>query len=110
MSKWYGIPKTEITPEVRTHFQMLRLRGILDPKRRYKGGSSRVTIPKFSHMGTVVDGPASRQAGPGNTGTGGSLTEQTMKSEDLQRRLKAKYSAIQAAKQSGRSRRKNGKR
>lgn len=89
---------------------MLRLRGILDPKRRYKGGSSKLPIPKYSHMGSLVEGPGSGRGRAWDNGTRGSLTEQTMNSEDIQRRLKAKYNAIQAAKQSGRSKRKKFKR
>ena len=35
-SGWFDIPKAEITPEVKRHLQLLKLRDVLDPKRFYK--------------------------------------------------------------------------
>lgn len=67
-------------------------------------------IPKYSHIGTFVGGGPDRRRGLDEAETGGSLTEQIMKSEDIQRRLKAKYNAIQVSKQSGRSKRRKFKR
>lgn len=38
-SKWYNLPATQITDEVKKELRLLRLRGTYDPKRFYKVGS-----------------------------------------------------------------------
>ena len=50
------IPEKEITPEVKRDFRILRLRGVMDPKRFYKG-SDESKIPKRFQWGTVIEGP-----------------------------------------------------
>ena len=33
---WYGLPATEMTPEIKKDIQLIKLRGYVDPKRFYK--------------------------------------------------------------------------
>lgn len=42
-SKWYNLPATQITDEVKKELRLLRLRGTYDPKRFYKVGGRRVS-------------------------------------------------------------------
>ena len=50
------LPEQEITPEVKRDFRLLRLRGVMDPKRFYKGVDE-TKIPKRFQWGTVIEGP-----------------------------------------------------
>ena len=44
--KWYGMPATEVTEEIKNDLELLKMRGALDPKRFYKK-SSNTEIPKY---------------------------------------------------------------
>ena len=44
--KWYGMPATEVTEEIKNDLEILKMRGALDPKRFYKK-SSNTDIPKY---------------------------------------------------------------
>ncbi|KAI5928714.1 Fcf2 pre-rRNA processing-domain-containing protein [Camillea tinctor] len=98
---WYNLPKTEMTPEVKRHLQLLRMRDILDPKRHYKKDTSK-SLPEFSVMGTVMEGPtdfySSRLTKKEKKRT---LVEEVLEAENASRRFKRKYNEIQAVKTSG---------
>ncbi|KAI1501299.1 Fcf2 pre-rRNA processing-domain-containing protein [Biscogniauxia marginata] len=100
-SLWYNLPRTEMTPEVKRHLQLLRMRDVLDPKRHYKKDTSKA-LPEFSVMGTVIEGPtdfySSRLTKKEKKRT---LVEEVLEAEDTSRRFKRKYSEIQAVKTSG---------
>ncbi|MEW5313935.1 MAG: hypothetical protein WDW38_005465 [Sanguina aurantia] len=55
-SKWYNLPATQITDEVKKELRLLRLRGTYDPKRFYKSFDES-KFPKYFQVGTVVDSP-----------------------------------------------------
>ena len=44
--KWYGMPATEVTEEIKNDLEILKMRGALDPKRFYKK-SSNSEVPKY---------------------------------------------------------------
>ncbi|KAI1638897.1 Fcf2 pre-rRNA processing-domain-containing protein [Biscogniauxia mediterranea] len=98
---WFNLPKTEMTPEVKRHLQLLRMRDVLDPKRHYKKDTSK-SLPEFSVMGTVMEGPtdfySSRLTKKEKKR---SLVEEVLEAEDATRRFKRKYNEIQAVKTSG---------
>ena len=50
------IPEREVTADVKRDFRLLRLRGVMDPKRFYRGADD-TKIPKRFQWGTVVEGP-----------------------------------------------------
>ncbi|KAF5307351.1 hypothetical protein FQR65_LT07068 [Abscondita terminalis] len=54
--KWYGLPATEITKEIKQDLQVLRMRSALDPKRFYKKNDLKV-LPKYFQIGKVIDSP-----------------------------------------------------
>ncbi|RAL60193.1 hypothetical protein DID88_000815 [Monilinia fructigena] len=56
-AKWYNMPKTVVTPELKRDLQLIRLRNVLDPKRFYKKDSARAEVPEYSQVGTIVEGP-----------------------------------------------------
>ncbi|XP_044270859.1 deoxynucleotidyltransferase terminal-interacting protein 2-like [Tribolium madens] len=54
--KWYGLPATEMTEEVKRDLEILQMRAVLDPKRFYKKNDLKV-LPKYFQIGKVVDSP-----------------------------------------------------
>lgn len=60
--RWFDLPATPITPEVKTDLRLLALRGAFDPKRFYRKPDA-TKFPKYFQMGTVVEGPADFYSG-----------------------------------------------
>ncbi|KAI1265084.1 Fcf2 pre-rRNA processing-domain-containing protein [Xylariaceae sp. FL1019] len=99
--KWFNLPKTDLTPQLRKDLQLLKMRDVLDPKRFYKKDNSR-GVPEFSQVGTFIPGPTdyfnSRMTKKERKRT---LLEDVLDTEDMNRKFKSKYGEIQAAKTSG---------
>lgn len=81
---------------------MLRMRSVLDPKRHYKKGADEGAAPKFSQVGTVIEGPtefvSSRIPKKDRKRT---FIGEAMAVEQESGRFTAKYRDIQTAKTSG---------
>ncbi|EMT70638.1 rRNA-processing protein fcf2 [Fusarium odoratissimum] len=50
-----NLPKTNMTPEFKREWQVLRMRGILDPKHQKK--NLRASAPEYSQVGEIIAGP-----------------------------------------------------
>lgn len=55
-NKWFNLPATEMTDEVRHDLEVIQMRSALDPKHFYKKNDMQV-LPKYFHIGKVVDTP-----------------------------------------------------
>ncbi|KAI1847776.1 hypothetical protein JX265_009204 [Neoarthrinium moseri] len=101
-SAWYNLPKTDLTPGLARDLKLLKMRNVLDPKRFYKKDSSKASVPEFSQVGTIVEGPteyfSARMTKKERKRT---LLEEVMETEASNRKFKSKYGEIQAAKTSG---------
>ncbi|XP_017773159.1 PREDICTED: deoxynucleotidyltransferase terminal-interacting protein 2 [Nicrophorus vespilloides] len=60
--KWYGLPATEVTDELRKDLEVLKMRSVLDPKHFYKKNDLQV-LPKYFQVGKVVDSPLEHYSG-----------------------------------------------
>lgn len=61
---WFGLPRQELTPELRSHLIAIKLRGSYDPKRFYKSNDSK-ELPTHFVIGTEIGGgmaPAGEKA------------------------------------------------
>ncbi|KAM3504180.1 hypothetical protein MY11210_008451 [Beauveria gryllotalpidicola] len=98
-SNWFDLPKTVLTPEFKRDWQVLRMRGLLDPKHQKK--ALRTEAPKYSQVGQIIEGPAdffsARLARKERRQT---ILGEVMK-DDSNDKLKAKYATIQKKKTSG---------
>lgn len=56
-SKWYDMPATEMTDEIKHDLEVLQMRSVLDPKHFYKKNDLKV-LPKYFQVGKVVDNAA----------------------------------------------------
>ncbi|KJZ75981.1 hypothetical protein HIM_04437 [Hirsutella minnesotensis 3608] len=96
---WFNLAKTDLTPEFKRDWQLLRMRGLLDPKHQKK--SLRSDPPAYSRVGEVIPGPADFH--------GSRLTRKEKKRTIFEEitaahnseKLKAKYAGIQRDKTSG---------
>ncbi|KAJ5092250.1 Fcf2 pre-rRNA processing [Penicillium alfredii] len=99
---WFNLPKTELTPELKRDFQLLRMRSVLDPKRHYKKESGKAKLPEFSQVGTIIEGPTEFFSGRiTKKDRKKTFVEETMALERETRRFESKYKDIQTTKQSG---------
>lgn len=96
------MPRTELTPQLARDLKLLKMRNVLDSKRFYKKDNSKASVPEFSQIGTIVEGPTeyfnARMTKKERKRT---LLEEVMEAEAESRKFKSKYGDIQTAKTSG---------
>ncbi|KAF4972619.1 hypothetical protein FZEAL_9562 [Fusarium zealandicum] len=98
-SDWFDLPKTDLTPEFKRDWQLLRMRGILDPKHQKK--ALRATAPEYSQVGEIISGPteffSARLTRKERKGT---MLQEVMSNYDSNK-FTDKYAGIQKQKTSG---------
>ena len=96
------MPRTTLSPGVKSDLHLLKLRSVLDPQRHYRSKSIRPSAPEFSQLGQIIQGPAeyfsSRLPNKERKRT---LVEEVLANEQFTSRFKKKYNEIQALKTSG---------
>ena len=96
------MPRTTLSPGVKSDLHLLKLRGVLDPQRHYRSESIRPSAPEFSQLGQIIQGPteyfSSRLPNKERKKT---LVEEVLANEQFTSRFKRKYNEIQASKTSG---------
>ncbi|KAK7202546.1 putative nucleolus protein required for cell viability [Myxozyma melibiosi] len=99
--KWFDMPKTEMTPQIKRDLQLLKLRHVLDPKRHYRRPDDKAEM-KYFQPGTIVEGPteffSARLTKKERKQT---LADEIMADERAKTYFKNKYEEIQKAKTSG---------
>jgi hypothetical protein len=117
-SDWFDLPKTELTPELKRDLQLLRMRSILDPKRHYKKESGKAQPPKYSQVGTIIEGPTEFFSGRIiKRDRKKTFVEEALALEQSTKRFESRYNDVQDKKKSGkkafynslRAKRKGGK-
>ena len=91
--KWYGMPATEVTEEIKNDLEILKMRGALDPKRFYKK-SSNAEVPKYFQVGRYLDSPADYYVEGKGRKSKKSLVDELMADAEFQRYNKRKYTEI----------------
>lgn len=101
-SSWFNLPRTDLTPELKRDLQLLKMRGILDPKRFYKKENGKSNMPEFSQVGTIIEGPTEYYNGRlQNKDRKKTFVEEVLAGEAQTGRFKKKYNEIQSSKTSG---------
>ncbi|KAE8377924.1 Fcf2 pre-rRNA processing-domain-containing protein [Aspergillus bertholletiae] len=101
-SNWFDLPQTELTPEFKRDLQLLRMRSVLDPKRHYKKENGKAQPPKYSQVGTIIEGPTEFFSGRiVKKDRKKTFVEEVLDQERYSRRFGSKYREIQTGKQSG---------
>ncbi|KAL4998983.1 Fcf2 pre-rRNA processing-domain-containing protein [Aspergillus recurvatus] len=103
-SDWFDLPKTELTPELKRDLQLLRMRSILDPKRHYKKESGKAQPPKYSQVGTIIQGPTEFFSGRiAKRDRKKTFVEEALVLEKETRRFETRYNDLQDRKRSGKT-------
>ncbi|GFR96394.1 deoxynucleotidyltransferase terminal-interacting protein 2 [Elysia marginata] len=93
--RWFEMRAPEVDDNTRMDMEMIRMRGVLDPKRFYKH-NDRGALPKYFQMGTVVDEGtdfySSRLTKKQRKQT---LVEELMADANIRQYNKRKYSEVQ---------------
>ena len=92
--KWYGMPATEVTEEIKNDLEILKMRGALDPKRFYKKSSNNAEVPKYFQVGRYLDSPADYYVEGKGRKSKKSLVDELMADAEFQRYNKRKYTEI----------------
>ncbi|OAL51283.1 Fcf2-domain-containing protein [Pyrenochaeta sp. DS3sAY3a] len=101
-SRWFNMPKTELTPELRRDLQLLKMRSVLDPKRHYKKDNSKNDVPAFSQVGTIIEGATEFYSSRVNKkDRKQTILEEVIAQEQDSGRFKRKYDDISKSKSSG---------
>ncbi|KAL4789894.1 Fcf2 pre-rRNA processing-domain-containing protein [Aspergillus venezuelensis] len=101
-SDWFDLPQTELTPELKRDLQLLRMRSILDPKRHYKKENGKAQPPKYSQVGTIVEGPTEYFSGRiAKRDRKKTFVEEALVLERENKRFEARYKDVQNRKRSG---------
>ncbi|KAJ3942564.1 dTDP-fucopyranose mutase [Colletotrichum fioriniae] len=101
---WFGIPKTDPNdPELKRDLQILHMRGTaIDSKRHYKKESLKAKVPRYAHVGRIVEGPtefySARLTRKERKQT---LVDELLSAEKASGKFRSKYEAIQTKKASG---------
>ncbi|XP_071742531.1 rRNA-processing protein fcf2-like [Rutidosis leptorrhynchoides] len=97
---WFDMPAPTLTPELKKDLQLLKLRNVMDPKRHYKKGDSK--LPKYFQVGTVVEHATeyytSRLTKKERKST---LADELLSNESLKAYRKRKVQEIEAKNQPG---------
>ncbi|EHK17802.1 uncharacterized protein TRIVIDRAFT_76153 [Trichoderma virens Gv29-8] len=98
--EWFDLPKTNLTPEFKRDWQLLRMRNVLDPKHQRK--TLRSTAPEYSQVGRIIASPTDPySARLGSRERKSTLLESIMSAHN-DTKLASKYSSIQEMKREGR--------
>ncbi|GIJ89868.1 hypothetical protein Asppvi_008814 [Aspergillus pseudoviridinutans] len=99
---WFHLPKTELTTELKRDLQLVRMRSVLDPKRHYKKEGGKAQPPKYSQLGTIIEGPTEFFSGRiVKKDRKKTFVEDALALERETKRFASKYREIQSSKQSG---------
>lgn len=99
-SKWFSIPKVELTSDLKRDLSILKNRSTLDPKRFYKKDNWQ--IPENFQFGTIVEDKSeffSARLNKKQRST--TFTGELLKDSDKKQWFKRRYNEIQEKKKSG---------
>ncbi|RNJ55257.1 hypothetical protein D7B24_008870 [Verticillium nonalfalfae] len=101
---WFGLPKTDPNDkEFKRDVQLLQMRGTaLDPSRHYKKESLKAKMPRYAHVGRIVEGPTDFYSSRLNRKERKmTLVDELLAAEKASGKFKAKFNDIQGRKASG---------
>ncbi|KAL9610654.1 MAG: hypothetical protein Q9167_004663 [Letrouitia subvulpina] len=98
--QWFHMPTTD--PSLKRDIQLLKLRGVIDPKRHYKQEPKKSSLPRFAQQGTVIEGPTDYfSARIPNKERRTTFVEEVLAQEQETGYFKKKYGEIQEKRTSG---------
>ncbi|KAI8799011.1 deoxynucleotidyltransferase terminal-interacting protein 2 [Biomphalaria glabrata] len=93
--KWFAMKAPDIDEKIKNDMELIRMRGVLDPKRFYKH-NDRKALPKYFQMGTVMDeGTDFYSSRLTKKQRKQNLVEELMADADIRQYNKRKYAELQ---------------
>jgi hypothetical protein len=100
-SKWFDMPKGEMTPEIKRDLQLLKMRHVLDPKRHYRKDNS--PLPTYFQSGTIIEGNTEYfSARLSKKERKNTIADEILADSDAKKYFKRKYHDVQMQSTSGR--------
>ncbi|GAA5982100.1 hypothetical protein JCM5350_003455 [Sporobolomyces pararoseus] len=108
-SKWFDMPATPMTPELKREIDAMRLRNALDPKKFMKGSAKNEKIGEFFQVGHVIT-PNTRATTSNSLPTASkrSFVEELVEDEQARAYAKRKTKEVMQKGMSGRKRQRKG--
>ena len=104
---WGHMKAPEMTPELKRELLIVKMRGVLDPKRFYRGSDSGKGLPKYFQMGTIVSGAEDGRDKLTKKERKGSMLQELMSDATVRKRAKSQFLKSQEAAMAGRTKPKN---
>lgn len=102
---WFHLPRTNLSDKMKMDVKLLGMRSVLDPKRHYRKKNLNPNGPKYSQVGTIIEGPTEYfSARLRNKERKRTIVEEVMTGEAETGRFKREYLKRQVAKTSGKKR------
>ncbi len=96
------MPKTDLTPELKRDLRLLSMRSVLDPHHHFRKDTRKDFVPKFSQVGTLVEGPTEFYSGRlTKRERKRTIVEEVLSAREANNKYKTKYDEIQGRKRSG---------
>mmetsp|Transcript_19141 Transcript_19141/g.40773 ORF Transcript_19141/g.40773 Transcript_19141/m.40773 type:complete len:179 (-) Transcript_19141:175-711(-) len=96
---WGNMKAPELTKEVKRELLVLKMRGVLDPKKFYRSSDHKKGLPKFFQVGTVIDGGETGQISKRQRKQ--SMLNEMMNDEKVKLRAKSQFLKVQSASMQG---------
>lgn len=107
---WGHMKAPQMTTELKRELLMVKMRGVLDPKRFYRSSDSGKGLPKHFQIGTIVDGAEDGHANRlSKKERKGSIMQEVMSDSAIRKRAKSQFLKSQAEHMEGRKIRKKSK-
>ncbi|GAA5957911.1 hypothetical protein JCM3765_006200 [Sporobolomyces pararoseus] len=108
-SKWFDMPATPMTPELKREIDAMRLRNALDPKKFMKGSAKNEKIGEFFQVGHIIT-PNTRATTSNSLPTASkrSFVEELVEDEQARAYAKRKTKEVMQKGMSGRKRQRKG--
>ncbi|KAK0319862.1 dTDP-fucopyranose mutase [Friedmanniomyces endolithicus] len=101
-TRWFNLPRTDLTPQLKRDLQLFKMRNVLDPHRHYKKDGGKMQAPEYSQVGTIIEGPTEFFSGRiENKQRKKTFVEEVLAGEQETGRFKRKYGELQGRKTSG---------
>ena len=102
---WNHMRAPTLTAELKRELLLVKMRGVLDPKRFYRASDSGKGLPKYFQMGTIVGGAEDgREHKLTRKERKGSIAEEMMADSAIRKRAKTQFLKSQARNSEGRKR------
>ena len=98
---WGHMRAPALTEELKRELLLLKMRGVLDPKRFYRSSDIGKELPKFFHVGTLVEGAEDGRERLSKRERKASLLAELMSDDAVRKRARSQFQKVQAASNDG---------